>query len=180
MIDIYKDEKWKDIIIDNIMPSEKYQISNFGRMRSFKVSAEHPRIIKGSWLAGYNAIIIKLKNKKSSTFYVHKLVAMNFLDKENEDKAYVIHLDYNNRNNHFQNLKWVNSAELKEHRRKDSNYDTKKIRNSKLTEVQVVKIKKMLARGNMRPYRIAQQFGISQTQLIRIKNGSNWSHITIN
>jgi len=180
MIDIYKDEKWADIKVSNMLPSEKFQISNFGRLRSFKVSAVNPKIIKGSWLSGYNIIVIKLNNNKSNTFYIHKLVAENFVLREKEDQTHVIHLDFDNRNNHFQNLRWVNLEELKNHRHADENYDIKKVRNSKLTEMQVIKIKKMLARGSMKPYRIAQQFGISQTQLIRIKNGTNWGHIKIN
>lgn len=177
MIDIYKDEKWKDIVVDNMLPSEKFQISNYGRLRSFKVSKDKPKIIKGSWLSGYNIIVIKLKNKKSNTFYVHKLVAENFVINDCDEKNHLIHIDYDNSNNHYQNLKWVDNQELKLHRKSDVNYDIKKVRNSKLTESQVIIIRKMLARGTMRPYRIAQQFGISQTQLIRIKNGTNWSHI---
>ncbi|RLD36604.1 MAG: hypothetical protein DRI74_08780 [Bacteroidetes bacterium] len=180
MIDIYKDEIWVDIKVDNMLPSEKFQVSNFGRLKSFKVSENNPKIIKGSQIAGYGIIVIKLKNNKSNTFYIHKLVAENFVKKENENQNYVIHLDFINNNNYYKNLKWVSKEEQKYHRHNDKDYDIKKIRNSKLTEIQVSMIKKMLARGTMKPYRIAQQFGISQTQLIRIKNGTNWGHVKIN
>ncbi len=180
MIDIYKDEKWVDIDLENIHPDEKYQISNFGRIRSFKISKDKPKILKGSWITGYKALVIKLKNNKKSTFYVHKLVALYFLKKTSEDQTFVIHLDFDKSNNHCNNLKWVNAEELKEHRHNDENYESKKIRNAKLSESDVIKIKRMLKRKNMKPARIAKLFNISHTQLKRIKDGDNWSHIKIN
>lgn len=180
MIDIYKDEKWLNLNIDDIDPTEAIQVSSFGRLRSFKVSVLKPKIIKGSWIGGYNAIVLKHKNGKSQTYYVHKLVAQHFLPNSNIiEFNHVIHLDYNKKNNHYGNLKWADKDTAQQHRQSDENYDIKKIRNSKLTEIQVIKIKKMLNRGNMKPYRIAQQFGISHTQLMRIKSGKNWGHIEV-
>lgn len=179
MIDKYLYEKWATLENDNLHPSEKIQVSNFGRLRSFKVSATKPKIIKGSWLAGYNIIVLRNIENKANTFYVHKLVAKYFVLDRKDDQTFVGHLDYDKKNNHFQNLKWMSRAELNAHRHKDKNYDKSKIRNSKLTETDVIRIKKMLSRGNIKPYRIALQFGISQTQLSRIKNGQNWNHIKV-
>lgn len=179
MIDVYKDERWLDIKIENLLPEEQIQVSNYGRLRSFKVSKTKPKIIGGSWIGGYNAIVLKLKTGKSQTFYVHKLVAQHFMVNFNPEFSYVIHLDFDKKNNHYSNLKWADKETARVHRLSDENYDSKKIKNSKLTEVQVIKIKKMLKRGTMKQFRIAQQFGISQTQLMRIKNGKNWSHIEV-
>ncbi|MBN2746232.1 MAG: hypothetical protein JXR34_05855 [Bacteroidales bacterium] len=179
MIDLFKEERWLDLKIDDAHENEKFQISNFGRIRSLKVSVYKPKIIGGSWIGGYNAIVIKLKSGKSQTFYIHKLVAQHFIVNLNPLWNQVIHLDHDKTNNHYGNLKWIDAEGAQFHRKLDENYDTKKIKNSKLTESQVIRIKKMLKRGTMRPYRIAQQFGISQTQLLRIKNGKNWSHIEI-
>jgi hypothetical protein len=179
MIDQYQNEKWKRIVLDGIHPEENVHISNFGRIRSFKTSRKGGKIIGGSWLSGYNIIVLRMKDEKRKTVFIHKLVAEYFIDEKPEDASFVIHLDYNRRNNHYQNLKWVNRKQLSEHRRNDEEYDKKKVRNSKLTETQVIRLKKMLKRGTIRPYRIAQQFGITHTQLNRIKNGENWGHIQV-
>lgn len=179
MIDLYKNEKWLEPNIENLSSDEKIQISSFGRIRSFKVSLISPKIIGGSWINGYNAIVLRLITGKSQTFYIHKLVAELFVPKLNPLKNFIVHLDFDKSNNHYSNLSWVNKDESKIHKLTDVNYNTKKIRNSKLTEVQVIKIKKMLRRGTFKPFRIAQQFGISLTQLARIKDGRNWNHIDI-
>ncbi len=179
MIDLFKEERWLDLKIEDAHENEKFQISNFGRIRSFKVSPTKPKIIGGSWIGGYNAIVVKLKTGKSQTYYIHKLVAQHFIVNLNPALTQVIHLDYDKTNNHYGNLKWIDAEGARAHQKSDQNYDAKKIKNSKLTENQVIRIKKMLKRGTMRPYRIAQQFGISQTQLLRIKNGKNWAHIEV-
>jgi hypothetical protein len=179
MLNIYADEKWKDLEIENLCDTELIQISNFGRLRSFKVSKEKPKIIYGSWIGGYNAIVLKMKVGKSKTFYVHRLVAMHFIHSALPHAQIVIHLDFDKRNNHYSNLTWVTKKEAHLHHLKDVDYDKKKVRNAKLTETQVIAIKKMLNRGTIKPFRIAQQFGISQTQLLRIKSGKNWAHIIV-
>ncbi|OIO99312.1 MAG: hypothetical protein AUJ98_11535 [Bacteroidetes bacterium CG2_30_33_31] len=172
-------EIWVEINEENLHQDENYQLSNFGRIKSFKVFKNEGKIIKGSWVGGYNCIFSKLNSGKSKTFYVHKLVAMYFLKKDKEDQNAVIHLDFDISNNHFYNLKWANNNEMRKHRHLDPNYNKKKIRNSKLTENEIVRIKTILKSKVLKPYRIAQQFGISQTQLARISSGKNWSHIKI-
>ena len=179
MVNEYLDEIWKRIDIEGIHPEENVHISNFGRIRSYKTSRTGGKIIGGSWLSGYNIIVLRMEDEKRKTIFIHKLVAEYFVDEKPEDATFVIHLDYDRKNNHFSNLKWVNRKQLSEHRRNDKEYDKKKVRNAKLTETQVIRLKKMIKRGTMRPYRLAMQFGITQTQLSRIMKGENWAHIKV-
>ena len=56
----------------------------------------------------------------------------------------------------------------------------RKITNAKLDETKVKLIKKILQRDNKtRLKMIAKRFGISHTQLNRIRSGENWGHVTI-
>jgi hypothetical protein len=175
----YQDERWKKIEFDGIHPDEDIYISDFGRLKSFKTSRKDGKIIKGSWLSGYNIIVIKKTGKHRKTLFIHKLIASYFLEKPNEDLDIVVHLDYDKSNNHYQNLKWTDSKGAAYHRRSDKDYNKKKVRNAKLNLEDVVALKKMLKEGKERPYRIALKFGISHTQLSRISNGENWGHVKI-
>ena len=179
MIDKYKNERWKRISFDGIHIDENVHLSDFGRIRSFKTSRKGGKIIGGSWLSGYNILVLKKEGDKRKTVFIHKLVAEYFLQQAHEDAQFIIHIDYNRKNNHYSNLKWVNRSQASIHRKSDKDYDKKKVRNSKLTETQVIRLKKMIKRGKVRPYRIAQEFGITHTQLNRIKSGENWSHIRV-
>jgi len=175
----YLNERWKRIQFDEIHPDENVYVSDYGRIKSFKTSRKGGKIIGGSWLSEYNILVLKKIGDKRKTVFIHKLIAAFFLDKPKADAEYVIHLDFNRKNNFYENLKWVNRKGASAHRRKDKNYHVKKIRNAKLTAEEVKELKIMLKEGKKRPYRIAQRFGITHTQLNRIRTGENWGHIKI-
>lgn len=179
MVDKYKDELWKKVDVPNLDPEEDVWVSNYGRIRSFKTSKVGGKIIGGSWLTGYNILVLKLTENRRRTVFVHKLVAEYFIQNNNPKADYVIHADYDKTNNHTSNLKYVTREELRTHRRSDKDYDVKKVRNSKLTIEDVKKLKKRLRDNDTKPYRLAQEFGITHTQLNRIKNNENWQHVTI-
>lgn len=54
------------------------------------------------------------KNNKSTTFYIHRLVAIAFIPNPN-NLPEVNHIDGNRRNNHVSNLEWVDSSGNKLH-----------------------------------------------------------------
>ena len=178
----FKDEEWKDL---DLKKSEKihYQISNHGRIRSFAYDPKKGRVLKGGVIQGYKTSSIKKERfkKNNGSIYVHKLVAMYFLEKEDKIQEYVIHLDYNKLNNHVNNLKWVTKDEKEAHFLQNPNYLAQKgsIKNAKLTENDVLKIKKRLKKGNVRLKLLANEFGITHTQLNRIRRGENWGHVKL-
>ena len=102
-------EIWKDI------PSYegKYQISNFGNVKSLHFSGTNtPHLLKlKNHKDGYK--LVGLSNGKSgdkSFFAVHRLVAQAFIPNP-ENKETVNHIDGNKANNHVDNLEWATFQE---------------------------------------------------------------------
>lgn len=175
---ILNGEQWRSISFDGIDPQEKYEISNYGRLRSLKVNAEGV-LVKPSNIKGYPILNVKLSNGKRTTRYIHKLVAEAFVEKISAEQKSVIHLDYIKENNTYRNLRWVTRNELFAHQAKNPNYKKGIVRYSKLTETDVIRLKKKVQRGKNPLYKIAKEFGITHTQLNRIRSGENWGHVKI-
>lgn len=97
-------EIWKDI--DGY--SGEYQISNYGRVKSFKYGS--PKILKYKTNnKGYKWVAL-CSNGVQSNLLVHRLVAIHFLE---NDKNYKIinHIDENPANNNVSNLEWCTQSE---------------------------------------------------------------------
>ena len=177
-------EKWTPIVIDveGVEKPPRYEVSNFGRLRSFQ-NNEKGEIIKGSVIQGYKSLNIRLPKGKSFNRYVHKLIAETFVEKPSIDHKFVIHLDFDKQSNHYENLKWATKDEMVAHNKLNPAVINKPIpkrtKNYKLTETKVRMIKKMLQHDNTRLKMIAKQFGITHTQLNRIRSGENWGYVKI-
>lgn len=177
----YWNERWVAIVFDGVENPPHYEVSNYGRLRSFQASAEGT-IIKGSVIQGYRSLNIR-SGGKTVNRYVHKLVAEYFVSHDSPLQTYVIHLDHDKLNNYSQNLRWMTKEEMIEHNRENPNLKNRivprRTRNYKLTESKVKIIKKLLRNDKNRLKMIAKQFGITHTQLNRIRSGENWKHVTI-
>lgn len=183
-------EKWVPIVFEGIENPPRYDVSNYGRLRSFQSTTRSKKvedstsstIIKGSVIQGYRSLNIR-SDGKTLNRYVHKLVAEYFLESEQPDQTFVIHLDHDKLNNFYQNLRWVTKEEMIEHNRNNPNLKNRPVvrqtSNYKLTESKVRIIKKLLKNDKNRLKMIAKQFGITHTQLNRIRSGENWKHVTI-
>lgn len=176
-------EVWVRINFDEVENAPHYEISNYGRLKSFQNDPKEGSIINGSVIQGYRSLNIRVAGGRTINRYVHKLVAENFLERKSEDHRYVIHLDYDKKNNYYLNVKWVTKSEMTEHNRNNpallNRVMPRRTRNYKLTETKVKMIKKLLKNENNRLKMIAKQFGITHTQLNRIRSGENWKHVTI-
>ena len=111
----------------NIPEYDDYQISNLGRVRSYK---KNKITILHSWIANTGYMTVCLDNKKYS---IHRLVANAFIKKE-KDKNCVNHIDGNKLNNSIDNLEWVTYKENTQHAYKTGLMKNVYITNSKLRQ----------------------------------------------
>ncbi len=168
------DEIWKSI------PGTegKYEISDYGRVKSYCYSSEG-KIVKSGNIKGYRSINLKVDGQKK-TILIHKLVAETFLENSDESKDVVIHKDWNKLNNHVSNLAWL-SREESFTRAQDKLIQARKkkgriVTHSKLSEKDVAAIKSMLEKGRKQKV-IAELFCVSAMQISRIKNNTSWSEV---
>ena len=182
----FKVEEWKFIEFeDNISENEVYQISNYGRVKSFKKNKKKGKLIKLFPVREYLRIPLKQKNGKRTARYVHKLVAKTFISKENEGQEFVLHLNYKKLDNYVENLQWATRKEKEAHQFHPESPTQKnrprRVNSSKLTEGRVRMIKRKLLDPNRKTRLkiIAKNFGVSEMQLHRIKTGENWGHVKI-
>jgi len=173
-----ENEVWREVPESN----NRYHVSNYGRVKSFAYNKKNGQVLKTHLIKGFKTVHLNL-DKKSQTFYLHKLVAEIWISKPSDDYVFVTHLDGNIINNHVSNLSWMTKETLMNHHRelrqkqsfaKPASY----INNSKLKEPDVVLLKSMLQRGVTQAY-IAKMFCISEMQVTRIKRGENWGHVQI-
>jgi hypothetical protein len=104
-----------------------YTISNYGKIKN-----KHGELVEG-WKVNINYIKVRLyKNKQSKDYYMHRLVAFNFLIPV-DGKNCVNHIDCNPSNNMVTNLEWCTHAENMHHAKINKRFNTigKKILHTK-------------------------------------------------
>ena len=132
-------EKWVRIIFSEIENGPHYEVSNYGRLKSFQTNPKDGSIIKGSVIQGYRSLNIRVSGGKTINRYVHKLVAEYFREKESEACVFVIHLDFEKQNNYYENLKWVTKESMIAHNKENPAFINRVIprrtKNYKLTQI---------------------------------------------
>jgi hypothetical protein len=110
-------------------------------------------------------------------------VAKHFCQQNSPKDTFVIHLDYNKLDNRADNLQWADRSKVTEHNKNNPSVVNRLIplrtKNYKLTEGKVMLIKQMLKSDKSRLKMIAKQFGITHTQLNRIRSGENWKQVKL-
>jgi hypothetical protein len=179
-------EEWREINIDKGTLQKRYAVSNFGRVASFTEKLEKGNVLKNRKHGDYLSIAVK-PGGKSVTWLLHRLVAEYFLPIPEAGEKFVIHLDYNKRNNKAENLRWANQKALTAHNNKSP--EVIKYKNNKrayinfdsytLSETRVSMLKRIIndPKRKTKMKTIAKQFGISEMQLYRIKKGIHWGHV---
>jgi hypothetical protein len=181
-----KNEVWKDLQIKNKSAlRKKYAVSNLGRVISYSEDYDDGKVLTGSTVEGYTVLNIKPADTYQS-LYLHREVAKLFCSKPGRGHRYVIHLDYDKKNNKVANLRWATKQEMEEHQQNSpaklayKQRQRNRVKGLKLNITKVKSIKRILAKpGRKTMKQIAEQFDISEMQLYRIKSGENWSHVTI-
>lgn len=108
-------EIWKDI-----KEFDGYQVSNLGRVKSFKRYKEGRILSEIPHSLGYLRTRLS-KDGGSYTLYTHRLVAEAFVENENNYKE-VNHKDLIKKNNKADNLEWVTRSENLKHAVKNTEW----------------------------------------------------------
>ena len=116
-------EKWKDI------PDYEglYQINENGDVKSINYKNTNKEGILKPCIntSGYKMVVL-MKNNKRKSYYIHKLVAITFLNhKPCGMKQVINHIDFNKLNNNLNNLEIITQVENVNKRRikTSSNYE---------------------------------------------------------
>lgn len=170
-------EKWKRLHHaegEEIIPI--YEVSNMGRVRRLEKDGVVRVMVQGT-IAGYPYAVIKYPDGRQRNRYIHRLVAQEWIEPKDHYHNFVIHKDYDRNNNKLENLELVNRRALFEHRKKSPIPRKRRAKGYKLNETKVARIKKLLQDEHLKLSMIARMFGITHTQLNRIRNGENWAHV---
>lgn len=164
MEEIIKDSTvWEEFPEDlewRVIPGFKdYEINNYGDIISYKRGVA--KYLSTFPVAGGRYLGVHL-GSQHCLFYIHQLVALTFIGTCPEDME-VAHKDGNNFNNHVSNLEYkTHLNNMKDTIEHDSGL-------YKLTDEQVVEIKKLLGKKPIRL--IAKQFKVTEGCIYNIRNG---------
>lgn len=171
--DAYEGEKW--VTVDGF---PKHKISTLGRLKSFGVKKEG--VISEGWIEkdGYRRHILRYKDKVKY-ITAHRLVALNFLEKDNVTDLQVNHIDGNKLNNHVYNLEWCTSEENIKHAfeiglRNSTGSNNPK---AKLTEIEVREIRQLYKNKEKNALELSEIYGVSRTNIYSIVNNKIWKEV---
>jgi len=160
-----------------------YDISSHGRVfthQQFGKGHREARIRK-QFLKSNGYLRVNLsKNNTQKGFYIHRLVAQNFIENP-ENKPQVNHIDCVKTNNHVNNLEWTSAKENVSHAWNNGLYNChvgQNHHNSRLSNTQVKEIKTLLKEGVTQSY-ISKLYNISEKHVSKINVGYIWRHIVL-
>ena len=162
-------EIWKDI---EGFPG--YQISNLGKVKSFK--GLKPRILK-QCLDGKGYLQTSF-NKKS--IKIHSLVITHFGSPKPTPLHECNHIDGDKTNNWWNNLEWMTKLENIQHAIDMGLRNYAKGENqgsAKLTESEVIEIRKLSKLKINTERKLSQLFKVSQPAIHNILINKTWNHI---
>ena len=161
-------ERWK-----KIKGYEDYMISNQGRV--FKEGSR--KFLKpGKGSRGYLTVNL-WKNGVGKSHTIHRLVALAFLSNV-FGKRTINHIDGIKTNNFVENLEWNTHSENNKHaydaglKQKGSKHGQ-----AKLSENQVLEIRRLYATGDYSYRALGKMFGVDHSLIGRIILRKNWTHI---
>ncbi|HFJ9472606.1 TPA: NUMOD4 domain-containing protein [Bacillus paranthracis] len=169
-------EIWKDIEGYEGL----YQVSNLGSIKSMPNRKYKSERIKSLVVStkGYVRVCLS-KNGKAKTLLVHRVVAKAFINNP-DNKAQVNHINGIKTDNRKDNLEWVSLQDNNKHAHKNGLIaDNSGSKNglSKLTEENVIEIRRLYSNGDISQSKLAKRYGVAQSLINRIIVRKLWTHI---
>lgn len=164
------DENWRPINHNN-----GYFISDHGRVISVKRGS--PSILRAGTLSrGYK--MVSLQNGIAKANYtVHRLVLEAFVGYR-PFNLQCSHLDGDPSNNHLDNLKWESTKENCDRKREHGTYlQGEQVPKAKLSEKDVLNIRKLHATGEYSQRQLARMYNLSRCPIQNIIHRRSWKHI---
>lgn len=167
-------EEWKEVV-----GWPEYAVSSCGQVKRLK---RNGRGVPGKILAqflvcGYPSVNLTGSGKRASV-RIHRLVAEAFLPRP-EGATEVNHIDATRDNNHIENLEWVTSSGNRLHAYRYGALSAKGSSNghSKLTESDVIEIRRHGNITSEMSRRIAPKFNVSPATIRDVAARRTWAHI---
>lgn len=166
----------KEVYYPGFSFKQKYMIDTFGNIytpyRGFH-KMTYQKIKKGYFR-------VHLSTDKGSKFFmVHRLVLATFSPTEGMENLQVNHIDGNKENNQLSNLEWCDGKYNIRHAAKiglrDNMQRGEEVKNSVLTEEQVIEIYNLIMDPNHDSYsKIGSRYGVSKYAVHDIKRRKSW------
>ncbi len=179
-------EIWKPLVFSGWRHlRNRYAVSGAGRIASYKQNVlQDGKLLNGSLTTGYRTLNLHRPNNKG-TLYIHREMAKIFLKKPTTNHKYVIHRNHKKLDNNIKNLRWATLEQMIAHQQGSpakiayKEIQANRTEGLKLTATQVKKIKGILTSKsrNITIKKLAQNYGVSEMTMYRIKSGENWARI---
>lgn len=159
-----------------------YEVSNFGNVRSLDIYDSMGRFRKGrlrkQQLDGKKNYLTVMLSKKGVTkrVIVHRLVAKEFVGNP-LNLPEVNHKDECKTNNNADNLEWCDHTYNNNYGSKLESFKGSKNPQAKLTETDVLEIRKLREQGQTLSS-IAKQYNISESRVSTITNRKSWGWVS--
>jgi NUMOD4 motif-containing protein/HNH endonuclease len=179
-----ENEIWKGVL----GWENRYEVSSIGRVRSVEREGKHYSGSKSLWKSkmlkfninrGYKHVLLYRSEFDKQRTGVHRLVAAAFIPNP-DNKPTVNHINCNPGDNRVENLEWATYKEQQDHAAKSGHrYMTlgEMSNFSKLTESDVIEIRRLFDNGIMTRIEIANKFSMAKSNVQYIVNRQTWKHI---
>ena len=131
---------------------------------------------------GYHGIRIQTfvdDIKKAKNLYIHRLVALNFIENTN-DTLVVNHISGIISDNTVENLEWCTAKENGSHASAKGLYLYGEQKpNVKYTTNEIITVKTLMAKTNLKNSEIARMVGVSDGVVSQVRRGVAWTRVKI-